>query len=94
MQVIKNFIIQHVSKTFLAYVILVFRYNRKYKNILKTFIFSIKALIHFYVPNKKLLKGEQIRKLLNKVKIEINKEDKVKRKILKQKYQEYGYACK
>ena len=26
--------------------------------------------------------------------LEINKEDKVKRKILKQKYQEYGYACK
>lgn len=76
MQVIKNFIIQHVSKTFLAYMILVYRYNRKYKNILKTLIFSIKALFHFYVPNKKLLKGTQIRKLFNKVKIEINEKDR------------------
>ena len=26
--------------------------------------------------------------------VEINKEDKVKRKIMKKKYQEFGYACK
>lgn len=76
MQAIKDFIIRHVSKTFLAYMILVFRYNRKYKNILKTLIFSIKALFHFYAPNKKLLKGVQIRKVFRKVKIEINEEDR------------------
>ena len=76
MQAIKNFIIKNVSKTFLAYMILVYRYNRKYKNILKTLIFSIKALFHFYAPNKKLLKGTQIRKLFSKVKIEINEEDR------------------
>lgn len=76
MQAIKNFVVQHFSKTFLAYIILVFRYKRKYKSIFKTLIFAIKALINFYVPNKKLSKGEQVRKLLNKVKIEINERDK------------------
>lgn len=76
MQAIKNFIMKHFSKTFLAYIILVFRYNRKYKNIFKTFIFAIKALIHFYAPNKKLSKGKQVRDLLNKVKIEINEKDR------------------
>ena len=41
MQAIKNFVLEHFSKTFLAYLILVYRYNRKYKNILKTLVFSI-----------------------------------------------------
>ena len=76
MQAIKDFVLKHFSKTFLAYLILVFRYNRKYKNIFKTLIFSIKALIHFYAPSKKLLKGAQLRKLFNKVKIEINEKDR------------------
>lgn len=76
MQAIKNFVIQHFSKTFLAYVILVFRYKRKYKSIFKTLIFAIKALIHFYTPSKNLLKGEQVRKVLNKAKIEISEKDK------------------
>lgn len=76
MQAIKNFVLEHFSKTFLAYLILVYRYNRKYKNILKTLVFSIKALLHFYAPSKKLLKGAQVRKLFNKVKIEINEKDR------------------
>ena len=76
MQKIKDFILKNFSKTFLAYIILVFRYKRKYKSLLKTGIFAIKALFHFYAPSKKLLKGAQARKVFNKTKIEINEQDR------------------
>ena len=76
MQKIKNFISSHVSKTMFAYITLVFRYNRKYKDIFKTLIFAIKALIKFYTPSKKTIKGKQIRKLLNKVDIKIDEQSK------------------
>lgn len=68
----KDFIVSHVSKTFLAYMILVYRYKRKYKNIFKTGIFAIKAAFKFYAPNKKMSKGKQIRKIFNKVEIQIS----------------------
>lgn len=76
MQKIKDFIVKKISKTFLAYIILVYRYRRKYKSLLKTSFFAIKALFKFYAPNKKLTKGEQERKVLNKARIEINEYDK------------------
>lgn len=76
MQKIKDFIIKHVSKTMLSYIILIYRYNRKYKNLIKTGIFALKTLFNFYVPSKKILKGAQIRKIFNKVKIEINDDDR------------------
>lgn len=76
MQKIKNFISSHVSKTMFAYITLVFRYNRKYKDIFKTLIFAIKALFKFYTPSKKTIKGKQIRKLLNKVDIKIDEQSK------------------
>ena len=72
----KDFIVSHVSKTFLAYMILVYRYKRKYKNIFKTGIFAIKAAFKFYAPNKKMSKGKQIRKIFNKVKIQISENDR------------------
>lgn len=74
MQKIKNFIASHVSKTMFAYITLVFRYNRKYKDKFKTIVFAIKALFKFYAPNKKMLKGTQIRKVLNKANIKIDEE--------------------
>lgn len=72
----KDFIVSHVSKTFLAYMILVFRYKRKYKSLFKTGIFAIKSAMKFYTPNKIDLKGKQIRKLLNKTEIKISNTDK------------------
>ena len=72
----KDFIVSHVSKTFLAYMILVFRYKRKYKSLFKTGIFAIKSAMKFYTPNKRDLKGKQIRKLLNKTEIKISNTDK------------------
>ena len=76
MQKLKDFIVKNVSKTLLAYIILVFRYKRKYKSLFKTGIFAIKAAFKFYAPSKKLLKGIQVRKIFNKAKIEISETDK------------------
>lgn len=72
MQNIREFVIKHISKTIFSYIMLVFRYKRKYKSIGKTIIFAIKALFHLYIPSKKDSKGTQNRKLFNKVKIEID----------------------
>lgn len=76
MQKIKAFIVRNFSKNLLAYIILVYRYKRKYKSLLKTGIFAVKALFKFYTPNKKLLKGAQARKVFNKAKIEISEQDR------------------
>lgn len=76
MQKIKDFIIQNISKNLLAYIILVYRYKRKYKSLVKTGIFAIKALFKFYTPSKKLSKGAQARKVFNKSRIEISEQDR------------------
>ncbi len=75
MQKVKDFIVKNFSKTLLAYIILVFRYKRKYKSLFKTGIFAIKALFKFYAPNKQL-KGAQARKIFKKVLIKINAKDR------------------
>ena len=76
MQKIKDFVVKNFSKTFLAYIILVYRYKRKYKSLLKTGVFAIKALFKFYAPSKKLSKGAQARKVFKKARIEINEQDR------------------
>ena len=76
MQKFKDFILNNTSKTRLAYVILVFRYFRKFKNVLKTFLFGIKSFFLFYAPSGKISKGEQAKKLFSKVKIKINSSDR------------------
>ena len=75
MQKIKDFVVKKFNKTLLAYIILVFRYKRKYKSISKTLIFAIKAIFKFYAPSKNLLKGAQARKIFNKAEIDISQED-------------------
>ena len=55
---------------------LIYRYHRKYKKLLKTLLFAITSLFKFYAPNGKLTKGEQYKKLFNKVKITINTNDR------------------
>ena len=76
MQKIKDLILKYTSKTRLAYVILVFRYHRKFKNIFKTLIFGIKSFFLFYAPSGKLIKGVQTKKLFKRVKININEDDR------------------
>lgn len=76
MQKIKNFVLDSFSKTVIAYIILILRYKRKYKSLIKTFIFSIEVFFNHYVPSKKISKGEQSRKILNKIKIEIGDNDR------------------
>lgn len=72
MQKIKDFILNDTNKTFLAYIILVFRYKRKNKSLIKTLGFAVKALIKFYAPSKKYSKGMQLQKLFKKINIKIN----------------------
>jgi len=76
MQKIKEFIVKNFSKNILAYITLVYRYKRKYRSLLKTGIFAIKALFCFYVPSKKISKGAQARKVLKKAKINISKHNR------------------
>lgn len=76
MQKIKDFIIHHISKTMFAFITLIYRYHRKYKNLLKTGVFGIKAIFKFYTPSKKLSNGEQIRKVFKKLEIKIDEEDR------------------
>lgn len=76
MQVLKKFILKNFSKTFLAYIILVFRYKRKNKSLIKTALFALKGLFCFYAPSRKLNKGKQIRKVFNKSKIKLNDENR------------------
>ncbi len=61
-----------IGKTNIARIRLIYLFHRKYKNIWKTLIFSIQSIFNFYTPSKKLLKGEQIRKVFNKAKINID----------------------
>lgn len=76
MQAIKSFIVNNFSKTFLAYIILVSKYKRKCKSLIKTMFFAVKAVFEFYAPSKKISKGEQIRKVFNKAKITIDENDR------------------
>lgn len=62
-------LIKHMSESLYSYIMLVFRYKRKYKSLSKTFFFALNALIHMYNPNKKKLKGRQNRDLFKKVNI-------------------------
>lgn len=76
MQKIKGLILKYTSKTRLYHVILVFRFHRKFKSVFKTLLFGIKSFFLFYAPNGKLSKGNQMRKLFKKVKIDVYNEDR------------------
>lgn len=76
MSKIKEFIVNNISKNILAYMLLVMKYNRKSKNLIKTAFFALEVCFKKYTPSKNWGKGKQIRKLFNKVKIKINQEDR------------------
>lgn len=76
MQRLREFVIRHINKSLFSFVMLVFRYKRKYKSISKTAIFAIKALPHLYSPNKRDITGLQNRKLFNKVDIKLDENDR------------------
>ena len=75
MQKIKNFVVKKFNDTILLYIFLICKYKRKYKSVLKIVAFMIKAIFKVRLPNKKLSKGKQIRKLFNKIKIQIEPSD-------------------
>lgn len=75
MEKLKQIILEKGSKKFITYLLLINKYKRGSKSIIKTFIFAIKALFRFYVPNPKLPIEIQIKKLFDKIKIEINEND-------------------
>ena len=76
MQKIKNMILKYISKTRFVHIVLIFRYHRMFKSKIKTFIFGIKSFFLFYAPSGKISKGMQIKKLLRKVKINVNKDER------------------
>ena len=76
MQKLREFVIRHINKSLFSFVMLVFRYKRKYKSISKTAVFAIKALPHLYSPKKKDITGLQNRKLFNKVDIKLDENDR------------------
>lgn len=59
------------TRSFLIYVFIVKKFNWKYKDIKKTFIFLIKNLGAFYTPSLKISKGKQFKDLFGKVSINI-----------------------
>ena len=54
------------------FTVIVYKYNRKYRNALKTLLFALKGIFRFYMPSIKLSKGMQIRKMFQKLKIKSN----------------------
>ena len=54
------------------FTVIVYKYNRKYRNMTKTILFALKGIFKFYMPSTKLSKGMQIRKIFQKLKIKRN----------------------
>lgn len=57
------------NKRILAFLMILYKYKRKNKSILKTVIYGIKGIFLVYIPSLKQSRGEQIKKLFYKVKI-------------------------
>ena len=75
MEKLKKIILEKGSNKFITYLLLINKYKRGSKSIIKTLIFAIKALFRFYISNTKLPIEIQIEKLFNKIKIEINENE-------------------
>lgn len=75
MDKLKQIILKKGSKKFITYLLLVNKYKRGTKSIIKTLIFAVKALFKFYVPSTKIPREQQIEKLFKKIKIEINENE-------------------
>ena len=68
MDKLKQIILKKGSKKFITYLLLVNKYKRGTKSIIKTLIFAVKALFKFYVPSTKIPREQQIEKLFKKIK--------------------------
>jgi len=60
------------NKKLLTFLNIIYKYKRKNKSIIKTFLYALKGIFVFYVPQTKQLRGKQIRKLFNKINIKVN----------------------
>ena len=67
----KKIISKYINNRVLKYLFLIYKYKQKNKNIFKTILFAIKAKIKFYMPSLKYKKGLQIKKLFEKIKINL-----------------------
>lgn len=67
LQFLKNIVKK--SKKISGFLVIILKYKRKYRSIVKTAIYALKGMFLFYMPNRKLGRGTQIRKILSKVKI-------------------------
>ena len=75
MELIKKILLKVASKKIIVFLYLLYKYYRGSKSIVKTAIFSAKAIFKFYAPSTKIPREEQIQKLFQKVKIKINEEE-------------------
>lgn len=57
------------NKKVLAFFMVIYKYKRKNKSIIKTFFYAIKGIFLVYIPSLKQSRGAQIRKLFHKLKI-------------------------
>lgn len=73
MQFFKDLILKIFGKKRIVYII---KYRRKNKSLLKTLSFGIKTLFLFYAPSKKLSNGKKVKRLFNKVNININSDNR------------------
>lgn len=62
------------NKRLLAFLVIVYKYKRKYKSLWKTFTFTITGLFKGYIPKLTDDRGLQTKKLFQKVKIKVKDE--------------------
>lgn len=65
---LKMWVAKTISKTILAYLVLISKYKRKHKSLKKTLIFTIQVVKNFYVPSKKLSKGRRSKEVIKSCK--------------------------
>lgn len=74
MELIKKILKQIIkNKRLLIFLTIISKYLRGTKSFVKTAKFAFIGLFKKYIPNKKLIKGKQIKKIFEKEKIKINK---------------------
>lgn len=59
------------NKKLLAYLVVMFKYKRKTKSLIKTGLYALKGIFSTYIPSLNQSRGMQIRKLFKKIKIKI-----------------------
>lgn len=60
------------NKRLLAFFMIIYKYKRKNKSIIKTFLYALKGIFCIHMPSLKYTRGTQIRKLFKKLRIKVN----------------------